>query len=50
MMFVAHLAQWLPPLCVGTFFTLFGCIKLYGIQRGIVGGRDKPLTQQLCGT
>jgi hypothetical protein len=44
------LADWLPPAVVGLTFAVFGCIKLWGLKRGIVGGNDKPFTQQLCGT
>src|SRR5579871_5988180 len=44
------LADWLPSLAVGSTFTLLGGVKLYGVARGIVGGRDKPLAQYVCGT
>ena len=44
------LAEWLPLAVVGVTFTVFGCLKLYGFVAGIVGGHDKPLVQQLCGT
>jgi hypothetical protein len=43
-------ADWFPLAFVGTLFTLFGLAKLYGYRRTIVGGHDKPLAQQLCGT
>jgi hypothetical protein len=43
-------ASWFPPALVGVCFTVFGSLKLYGIARGIEGGRDKPTVQQLCGT
>jgi hypothetical protein len=43
-------ADWLPPLLVGVCFTVFGCVKLYGLRRGMVGGRDKPLVEKACGT
>jgi hypothetical protein len=42
--------NWVVPLVVGLPFTLMGVLKLYGLSRGIVGGHDKPLVQQLCGT
>ena len=42
--------DWFPLALVGTVFTLFGLAKLYGVRRGIVGGHDKPLAQQVCGT
>jgi hypothetical protein len=29
---------WLVPASVGTFFTVFGCLKLYGFCRGIIRG------------
>ena len=43
-------SDWLAPALVGTTFTALGVLKLYGLQRGVVGGHDKPLAQQLCGT
>ncbi len=47
---MAELADWLPLACVGTLFTLMGCLKLYGLARGVEGGRDKSAGQRLCGT
>jgi hypothetical protein len=47
---ITSLAEWLPPLVVGTSFTLLGSLKLYGILTGIVGGHEKPLMTRLCGT
>ena len=44
------LADWLPLALVGVTFTIMGCLKLYGLAAGVVGGHDKPMTQQLCGT
>lgn len=44
------LTDWLPEATVGVTFTLFGCIKLWGLKQGIVGGAKKPFTQRLCGT
>jgi hypothetical protein len=44
------LAAWLPPAMVGVMFTLLGCLKLYGLCTGVVGGSDKPLVTRLCGT
>jgi hypothetical protein len=35
---------------VGSFFTAVGVLKLYGLRRGIVGGRRKPIVQRLCGS
>jgi hypothetical protein len=35
---------------IGIPFTLLGALKLYGLWRGVEGGPDKPLGQQLCGT
>jgi hypothetical protein len=43
-------ADWFPLAVLGVSFTLFGILKLYGLRRGIVGGRDKPLPQRACGT
>jgi hypothetical protein len=42
--------DWLVPLVLGLHFTLFGSLKLFGMYKGIVGGKDKPFAQQLCGT
>jgi hypothetical protein len=47
---VTGFAEWFPPLLVGTVFTLIGCVKLYGLSRGVVGDRDKPFWQYACGT
>jgi len=44
------LADWLPHAVVGVTFTVFGLLKLYGLRRGIVGGRDKSVVQRACGT
>jgi len=43
-------AAWFPPLIVGVTMTIFGTLKLYGLYRGIVGGRDKTVMQRACGT
>jgi hypothetical protein len=40
----------LIPVVIGIAFTLVGCLKLYGLRKGIVGGHDKPFVTQLCGT
>ena len=42
--------EWFPFAIVGTTFTVFGFLKLYGVLYGIEGGRDKPTFQYLCGT
>jgi hypothetical protein len=47
---ISTLANWLPPLLVGISFTFLGSLKLYGVLWGIVGGHEKPLMTQLCGT
>jgi hypothetical protein len=44
------LADWFPLALTGTVLTLFGCLKLYGLARGMEGGRDKPAANWLCGT
>jgi hypothetical protein len=43
-------AEWFPLALVGITMTTLGSFKLYGLRRGIVGGRDKPVMQKLCGT
>jgi hypothetical protein len=47
---VLTIADWLPPLMVGLFFTAFGTLKLIGLRRGVVGGHDQPFAKRLCGT
>jgi len=47
---LSSLAGWLPALLVGTTFTLLGCLKIYGVCKGVVGGAEKPFVTQLCGT
>ena len=47
---LAAAINWVVPALVGTVFTLFGCIKLYGYVSGVVGGAEKPLATRLCGT
>jgi hypothetical protein len=38
------------PLLIGIHFTVFGCLKLYGRSRGIVGGAGETFQNRLCGT
>lgn len=47
---MAPLHDWMVFAAVGSTFALLGSIRLYGLWRGIVGGRDKPVMQRLCGT
>jgi hypothetical protein len=42
--------EWFPFAVVGAALTAVGALKLYGVLRGIEGGRDKPPFQYLCGT
>jgi len=42
--------DWLLPAAVGVTFTLLGSLRLWGLSRGIVGGADKPVVPQHCGT
>jgi hypothetical protein len=42
--------DWFPFAIVGAALTVFGSLKLYGVLRGIEGGRDKLPFQYLCGT
>lgn len=41
---------WFVPGVIGVTFTVVGCLKCYGLYRGIEGGAEKPFHQQLCGT
>ena len=43
-------SDWFPVVTVGLTFTLLGCVKLWGLNRGNVGGADKPMVQRICGT
>jgi hypothetical protein len=43
-------SDWLPQAAVGLTFTILGGLKLWGLNRGIVGGADRPVVQRLCGT
>ncbi len=42
--------DWLPMATVGLTFAFLGCVKLWGLKQGIVGGGGKPVVQRLCGT
>jgi hypothetical protein len=44
------LPYWFSNAVVGGVFTLVGVVKIYGLCRGIIGGRDKPFFQYACGT
>jgi hypothetical protein len=43
-------SDWFPLAGVGLLFTFLGAVKLWGLNRGIVGGADKPVVNRLCGT
>ena len=43
-------SDWFPLATVGLTFTTLGSLKLWGLNRGIDGGADKPVVQRLCGT
>ena len=43
-------SNWFPLATVGLTFTILGSLKLWGLNRGIVGGTVKPVVQRLCGT
>jgi len=47
---MSEIANWLPLAVIGATFTLLGALKLMGLWQGVVGGHDKPLAVQLCGT
>jgi hypothetical protein len=40
----------LPLLNVGLPFTVLGVLKIYGLSRGLVGGREKPMACRLMGS
>jgi hypothetical protein len=44
------ITDWLPLAAAGVLFTTLGCLKLYGLWRGIEGGGGKPAFQRACGT
>jgi hypothetical protein len=39
-----------PLAIAGLTFTILGSLKLWGLNRGIEGGADKPAVERLCGT
>jgi hypothetical protein len=43
-------SDWFPLATAGLTFTVLGCVKLWGLNWGIVGGAGKPAVQRLCGT
>ena len=47
---MVEVQQWLPLVAVGIPLTVMGVLKVYGFCRGIEGGANKPLADQLCGT
>ncbi len=47
---MATFADWFPLAALGAIFTILGGLKIYGLVRGIVGGRGQPVFQYVCGT
>jgi hypothetical protein len=43
-------ADWFPLLSVGSLFTAFGLLKVYGLNHNIVGGGGKPFSCRLRGS
>jgi hypothetical protein len=43
-------SDWFPYALTGTFLTLFGLLKLYGLVRGVTSGRGRPMLERACGT
>lgn len=43
-------AEWFPLALVGGTFTIFGSLKLWGLWRGVVGGKGKSVAERACGT
>jgi hypothetical protein len=43
-------SDWFPLATVGLTFTILGSLKLWGLNRGIVGGAGTPVVQRICGT
>jgi hypothetical protein len=37
------------PLLIGGLYTLLAGLKLYGLPRGIVGGRGQSVRERACG-
>jgi hypothetical protein len=42
--------DWFPLTLAGLTFTLLGALKLWGLNRGIVGDAGKPAVQRRCAT
>ena len=42
--------DWFGLALAGIIFTALGGFTLYGLRHGMVGGRDKPALERLCGT
>jgi hypothetical protein len=47
---MARLFDWIPSAVVGTTFTAVAALKIYGLSRGIVGGRCKRASDRICGS
>ena len=43
-------ADWFPLLMLGSVFTTFGLLKVYGFRHHIVGGGGKPFSCRLRGS
>ncbi len=43
-------ADWFPLLMIGSVFTTFGLLKVYGFRHNIVGGGNKPYSCRLLGS
>ena len=44
------LPYWFTPAVLGVTFTTIGLLKIYGLCRGVIGGRNKPFFQYAIGT
>jgi hypothetical protein len=47
---MVEFVDWFGPSLAALVFLTLGVLKLVGLRRGLVGGRDKPLLQYVCGT
>ena len=49
-MALMNIPDWIIPATIGATFTGLGSAKLWGLSRGMVGGKGQPALNRLCGT